>query len=171
MRDAATGGEDRFVLTEMCFLSIDSVNGVWFEALYPSYLRDESGNFTLISQTAGRYTNPVYQILIASDGVYTPVMVFPGETVSVGGLDFTFEAPVEYPGLRIKKTPTAVNALLCAAFCLMIAGLWFCFFQSPALVTVRPDGCAVGGPKPQSTRMELLELLDLETQEKEVETC
>lgn len=171
VRDPKTGAEDPFVLTEMCFLSVDSVNGVWFEALYPSYLRDESGNFTLISQTAGRYENPVYQILIASDGVYTPVMAFPGETVSVAGLEFTFEDPVEYPGLRIKRTPAAINALLCAAFVLMILGLWFCFFGSPAIVTVRADGCAIGGPKPQGLRMELAEILEDETEKKEEIEC
>ena len=171
VRNSHSGGEDHFVLTDICFLSLDSVNGVWYKALYPNYLRDESGNFTLITQTSGRYANPVYQVLLASDGVYTPVMVFPGETVSVAGLDFTFESPVEYPGLRIKQTPAVVNALLCAAFCLMIVGLWFCFFQCPALVTIREDGCCIGGPRPQNLEMELAPLLDMENKEKEEEKC
>ena len=170
VRNGETGGEDRFLLTEMCFLSLDSVNGVWFEALYPGYLRDEAGNFTLITQTSGQYKNPVYQILLASDGVYTPVMAFPGETVSVAGLDFTFEKPVEYPGLRIKKTPSVVNGLLCAAFCLMIVGLWFCFFLPPAIVTVREDGYCVAGPKPQNMEIELSALLETEI-EKEEKKC
>ena len=162
VRNTETGGEDRFVLNEMCFLSLDSINGIWFEALYPGYVRDEAGNFTLITQTSGAYEDPVYQILLASEGVYTPVMVFPGETVSVAGLDFTFEDPVEYPGLRIKRTPEAINALLFAAFGLMVLGLWFCFFQTPAIVTVREDGYAVGGPKPQGLEMELADLLESE---------
>ena len=154
-----TGGEDRFILDEMCFLSLDSVNGVWFEALYPGYIRDPDGNFTLITQTSGSYTDPVYQILMASDGVYTPVMVFPGETVTVAGLDFTFEDPVEYPGLRIKQTPTVVNALLFAAFGLMIVGLWFAFFQTPAIVVVRKEGYTVAGPKPRGLELELEAIL------------
>lgn len=162
VRNTHTGGEDLFLLDSMCFLSLDGINGVWFEALYPGYIRDEEGNFTLITQTSGAYEDPVYQILLASDGVYTPVMVFPGETVSVGGVDFTFEDPVEYPGLRIKKTPTVVNALLCAAFVLMILGLWFCFFQTPVLVVVREDGYAVAGPKPQGMELELGALLEKE---------
>ena len=112
----------------------------------------------------------MYQILLASDGVYTPVMAFPGETVSVAGLDFTFENPVEYPGLRIKKTPSVVNGLLCAAFCLMIVGLWFCFFQTPAIVTVREDGYCVSGPKPQNMEIELSALLETEI-EKEEKKC
>nr|WP_325297332.1 cytochrome c biogenesis protein ResB [uncultured Dysosmobacter sp.] len=170
VRNTATGGEDSFTLDSMCFLSLDGTNGVWFEALYPGYIRDENGNFTLITQTSGAYEDPVYQILLASDGVYTPVMVFPGETVSVAGVDFTFDDPVEYPGLRIKRTPTPVNALLCAAFVLMIAGLWFCFFQTPAIVTVREDGYAVGGPKPQGLELELSALLETEIR-KEDEQC
>ena len=167
VRNTETGGEDRFVLNEMCFLSLDSVNGIWFEALYPGYIRDESGNFTLITQTSGSYEDPVYQVLLASEGVYTPVMVFPGETLSVGGVDFTFEEPVEHPGLRIKRTPEAVNTLLFAAFGLMILGLWFCFFQTPAIVAVREEGYTVAGPKPQGLELELAALLETDTRNEE----
>lgn len=168
VRNTQNGGEDRFILDEMCFLSLDSVNGIWFEALYPGYIRDESGNFTLITQTSGSYEDPVYQVLLASEGVYTPVMVFPHETLSVGGVDFTFEDPVEYPGLRIKRTPQAVNALLFAAFALMILGLWFCFFQTPAIVAVREDGYAVAGPKPQGLELELAALLESDSGNEEM---
>ena len=167
VRNTQTGGEDRFILNEMCFLSLDSINGIWFEALYPGYIRDESGNFTLITQTSGSYEDPVYQVLLASEGVYTPVMVFPGETLSVGGVEFTFEDPVEYPGLRIKRTPEAVNALLFAAFGLMILGLWFCFFQMPAIVAVREEGYAVAGPKPQGLILELEALLESDIRNEE----
>lgn len=167
VRNTETGGEDRFVLSEMCFLSLDSINGIWFEALYPGYIRDESGNFTLITQTSGSYEDPVYQVLMASEGVYTPVMVFPGENLSVGGVEFTFEDPVEYPGLRIKRTPEAVNALLFAAFGLMILGLWFCFFQAPAIVAVREEGYTVAGPKPQGLELELAALFESDTRNEE----
>nr|MBQ8244172.1 cytochrome c biogenesis protein ResB [Oscillospiraceae bacterium] len=167
VRNTETGGEDRFLLKEMCFLSLDSINGIWFEALYPGYIRDDEGNFTLITQTSGAYEDPVYQILLASEGVYTPVMVFPGETVSVAGLDFIFEEPVEYPGLRIKRTPAAVNALLFSAFALMVVGLWFCFFQPPAIIVLRENGYTVAGPKPQGMEMELAALLESETKKEE----
>ena len=167
VRNTETGGEDRFILQEMCFLSLDSINGVWFEALYPGYVRDADGNFTLITQTSGSYADPVYQVLVASDGVYTPVLVFPGESLSVGGVEFTFEDPVEYPGLRIKKTPEAVNTLLFAAFGLMVLGLWFCFFQTPAIVVVREEGYTVAGPKPQGLEMELAVLFESDTRNEE----
>ncbi len=165
VRNLKTGGEDTFPLDEMCFLSLDGKNGVWFEALYPGYIRDEAGNFTLITQTSGHYEDPIYQILVTSDGVNTPVLAFPGETVTVGEVTFTFNEPVEYPGLRIKTTPPVVNALLIAVFVLMLAGLWLCFFQPPLLVTVWPDGYAVGGPKPQGLELELTALLEGETEE------
>lgn len=167
VRNTETGGEDHFLLNEMCFLSLDSINGIWFEALYPGYIRDESGNFTLITQTSGSYEDPVYQVLLASEGVYTPVMVFPGETLSVGGVEFTFEDPVEYPGLRIKRTPEAVNVMLFSAFGLMILGLWFCFFQTPAIVAVREEGYTVAGPKPQGLILELTALLESEIRNEE----
>lgn len=167
VRNTHTGGEDRFVLNEMCFLSLDSINGVWFEALYPGYIRDEGGNFTLITQTSGAYEDPVYQVLVASEGEYTPVMVFPGEMLSVGGVEFTFEDPVEYPGLRIKKTPEIVNTLLFAAFGLMVVGLWFCFFQTPAIVAVREEGYVVAGPKPQGLELELAALFESDTRNEE----
>lgn len=170
VRNTATGGEDTFILDELCFLSLDGVNGVWFEALYPGYIRDENGNFTLITQTSGSYADPVYQVLLSSDGVHTPVLVFPGETLAVGGVEYTFEDPIEYPGLRIKKTPAIVNALLFAAFGLMVLGLWFCFFQTPAIVAVREDGYTVAGPKPQGLQMELSALLASD-EKKEEDLC
>lgn len=167
VRNRSTGGEDFFILNEMCFLSLDSINGIWFEALYPGYIRDENGNFTLITQTSGSYEDPVYQVLLAAEGVYTPVMVFPGETLSVGGVEFTFEDPVEYPGLRIKRTPEAINVMLFSAFGLMILGLWFCFFQTPAIVVVREEGYTVAGPKPQGLILELTALLESEIRNEE----
>lgn len=158
-RNTATGGEDSFVLTEPCFLTMDGVSGVWFEALYPGYIRDADGSFTLITSTAGSYTDPVYQILLAVDGDYTPVLAFPGEDLTVGDMQYAFNGPIEYPGLRIKRTPPLVNALLCAAFALMIAGLYVTFFLQPVLVRTDPEGYTVCGPKPENMRMELRLLL------------
>ena len=146
-----TGLEDTFTLTELVFLSLDGVNGLWYEQLYPDMIRDPSGNVTLISNVSGSYPNPVYQVETASDGVYTPILAFPGDELQVGDLRFTFNDPVEYPGLRIKYTPKVVNGLLIAAFLLMIAGLYITFFCQPVLVKLDDDGCAVGGPKPEGT--------------------
>jgi len=158
--DSASGASDDFTLDEMSFLSADGVNGVWYEALYPGYVEDENGEMTLITSTSGSYEDPVYQLLIASDGEYTPVLAFPGESVSVAGLTFTVNDPIEYPGLRIKFTPVIVNVLLVAAFVLMIGGLYITFFMQPVLVKTDENGYTVTGPKPEPMRLELRLLLE-----------
>ena len=80
---------------------------------------------------------------------------------------FTFNAPVEYPGLRIKHTPKLINALLIAVFVLMIIGLYITFFLQPVLVKVDDTGYAVGGPKPDGMRIELQTLLENEQVQEE----
>ena len=144
-----SGLDDTLTLTDLVFLSMDGVNGLWYERLYADMIQDPSGNVTLVSNVSGSYPNPVYQVETASDGVYTPILAFPGEELQVGNLKFTFEEPVEYPGLRIKYTPQVVNSLLVASFTLMIVGLFITFFCQPVLVKLDEKGCAVGGPKPE----------------------
>ena len=165
IRNLTTGGEDTFTLTELVFLTLDGVNGLWYEQLYPDMIRDPSGNVTLIANVSGSYPNPVYQVETASDGVYTPILAFVGDELQVNELLYRFEKPVEYPGLRIKHTPTVVNALLCASFLLMIAGFFITFFCQPVLVRVDENGCAVGGPKPESMRLSVQEWMQKNTSE------
>lgn len=160
VQNLETGLEDTFTLTDLVFLSLDGVNGLWYEAVYPDLIRDPSGNVTLITNTSGSYPNPVYQVQTASDGVYTPILAFPGDELQVGSLKFRFENPVEYPGLRIKYTPPVINILLCAAFLLMIAGFYITFFCQPVLVRLDPDGCAVGGQKPEGMRIRIQEWME-----------
>ena len=152
-----TGLDETLTLTDLVFLSLDGVNGLWYEAVYPDLIRDPSGNVTLITNTSGSFPNPVYQVQTASDGVYTPILAFPGEELQVGNLKFRFENPVEYPGLRIKYTPGLINVLLCASFLLMIVGFAITFFCQPVLIRLDPDGCAVGGPKPEGMRIRIQE--------------
>lgn len=159
VRDPETDAEDVFILDDVSFLSIDSINGLWYEAVYPGYLEGDDGNITLITSSSGSYEDPVYQVQLASDGEYTPVLAFPGESVKVGGLEFYFNEPVEYPGLRIKHTPEIVNWLLCGSFLLMIVGLYITFFMPPVLVKTDGKGYAVCGPKAENMRLELKVLL------------
>ena len=146
VRNTDTDGVDTLTLTDQCFLSIDGNNGMWYEAIYP-------------------------QVRLSSDGVNTPVLAFPGEKLTVYNMEFTFNDPVEYPGLRIKHTPKLINALLIAVFVLMIIGLYITFFLQPVLVKVDDTGYAVGGPKPDGMRIELLALLENEQVEEENDEC
>ena len=84
----------------------------------------------------------------------------PGDSVTIGPLRYSFETPVEYPGLRIKYTPPIVNALLFFSFALMIAGLYMTFFMQPVLVKVDDSGYAVGGGKSEGISLDLRALLN-----------
>ncbi len=169
--DTATGGTDVFYLNEPAFLSADGRAGVFYHTLYPDFLRDPSGNVTLITITEGSYPNPIYQVEVIADGNYTPTLAVPGDTLELGTLRFTFNAPVDFPGLRIKHVSTLCNGLLIAAFVLMILGLSITFFYEPVLVKVDSAGYAVGGMKPERLRLELgEEFQNYELTEKEAHT-
>ncbi len=155
----ATGGSDDILLDGMSYLTIDERNGIVFEQLYPDYLRAPGGEVTLFTLTEGAYPNPIYAFQVIADGVYTPSLAVPGDSLEVLGYRFAFNRPVEYPGLRIKYVSPAVNVLLVAAFTLMILGLYITFFHEPVLVKTDGRGCAVGGPKPERMRLELEDLL------------
>ncbi len=143
----ATETEDTLFLTESCFLSIDGQNGVYFEALYPGFVQDDDGNYTLVTNTSGSYPDPVYRIQTIAEGMSTSVLAFPEETLSLGEIDFTFLLPAEYPGLRIKHVSSVLYGALYFGFGLMIAALYLCFFMVPAAVSVREDGYSVVSPK------------------------
>ena len=157
--NSENGGSDDFTLTDTVFLSLDGANGLLYQAVYPGYLLDPSGNMTLITATSGRYDNPVYQVILVTNEGNSPMLAFPGDELEAEGLRFRFNEPVEYPGLRIKYTPGAVNVLLVASFLLMIAGIYITFFLQPVLVKADGEGYVVGGPKPEGMRIELEELL------------
>ncbi len=174
----AAGGSDTFTVDEVCFLSEDGVSGVWYEALYPGYVRDEEGNFTLITSTAGAYSDPVYQVLVCGEEGRTPVLAMPGESVEVGGLTFTFNDPISYPGIRVKTLPSAAIGALYGTFVLLIFALWLSFFHIPVAVAVRPEGYAICGAKPTGITLELGAVLgepyaprSSSEKEKEESTC
>ena len=158
----ATGATEDFTLTESVFLTLDGQSGLWYDALYPGYVQDADGNITLINNMVGSYEDPIYQAQLAQDGEYISILAFPGDVFEVGGMRFRFNDPIDYPGLRIKHTPTAVNVLLLAAFLLMTAGLFITFFLQPVLVKTDAEGYAVGGAKREGMRLHLGALLENE---------
>ena len=139
VRDLETTETDTFILTHLVLLSKDGINGIWYE---------------------GVYDDPAYQVETVQDGKYTPALVIPGDTLQVGDLEFGFEDPMGYPGLRVKYTPRLVNVLLCAAFLLMIAGLYITFFRQPVLLRLDTDGCAVGGSKPEGMLLSIQQWME-----------
>ena len=156
------GRGENFRLTREIFLSLDGVNGILYEAVFPDLIRDENVDKKLVTTNTGSYPNPVYQIQAVDNGKTVPLLVFPGEELQIGNLKYRFEDPVAYPGLRMKNTPTFINTLLCGAFLLMILGLYITFFSQPILVRVDPDGCAVGGTKPEGMNLIVKRILQEE---------
>ena len=140
-------------------LMIDSRNMLVIDTLYPDYVMSPSGEITFDSMTTGTYPNPIYTGLIIADGERTPFYALPGQELTLTGARFTFNAPADYPGIRVKHVSPLVNALLVGAFALLIAGLYLTFFLEPVLVKTDAEGYAVLGPKPERMRVELGEEL------------
>ncbi len=162
------GGSDTFTMTDLSFLSMDNVSGIWFVALYPDYILNAEGNIMPVDTGDRSYPRPVYYVQTV-EGENKAMRLFqPGDVIEIAPLRFTFNDPVSYPGLRIKHTPRLVNALLIVCFVLMIAGLTITFFLPPVLVKVDDWGYAVGGPKPEGTRIELQALLQDDSKEDSV---
>jgi len=152
----ANGAEETVSLTESCFLSIDGQNGIFFNALYPGYVEEGDGNITLITSTSGSYPDPVYDLRSITDGMSASVLAFPGDDIRIGDITFTFLSPLEYPGLRIKRTEPLLYAGLYLGFALMVAGLYLCFFAIPVFIRVEQDAFALVSPKsPQGILLEL----------------
>lgn len=159
IENLATGVSEEMTLDESCFLTLDGRNGMFFQALYPGYVKSEDGSVTLVTSTSGAYSDPVYDVISVSGGVTTPVLAFPNETLTIGDVSFTLLEPVSYPGLRIKHVHPAVLGLLYATFVLMVAGLYLCFFAVPVAAVVTKDGYALLSPKIQTGLMIELEAL------------
>ncbi len=140
-------------------LMIDDQNKLVIDTLYPDYAMSPTGEIVFDTITTGAYPNPIYTGLIIADGERTPFYALPGQALELTGARFTFNAPADYPGIRIKHVSSLVNALLVAAFTLMIIGLYITFFYEPVLVKVDESGYTVAGPKPERMRVELGEEL------------
>jgi len=159
IHNLATSVSDDLTLTESCFLTLNGADGMFYQALYPGYVSDSDGSITLITSTSGAYKDPVYDVVSVAGGAMTPVLAFPGETLTIGDVSFTMLSPVSYPGLRIKHMSPMVLGLLYATFMLMIVGLYLCFFAVPLAVIVEKDGYAIISPKAQTGLMIELEAM------------
>lgn len=155
VRDDKTGGEDLFTPSDEVFLSADGKNGVWYTAIYPGYIRDESGKLTIVRNTEGAYENPVYRILLRTNGEDTPMLVFPGETVTVGDFTYTFNEPISYPGIRVKTREPFVLVFLYTSFVFLCGGLVLCFFFVPVAVVFKDGNYAIYGSKTVGLTLEL----------------
>jgi len=131
IRNNDTGAVDRLTLTEASAFALDS-------RLSLTYLGIDGD---AIDQAA-----PVrYRIAVANKGAVEMRSVAPEGKVRLGSVDFFFEEPVYYPGIRVKTELPGAIPTLYMAFALMILSLWLCFFHAPVYVTLNSRGVAVSG--------------------------
>lgn len=132
---------------EGSFFSADGENGLIYSALYPDFIEDDEG-IQLVPDTSGGYPNPIYLVYVIEDGEEGSGLALPGETLTAGGIFFTFGDPVDYSVIRVKTYPAGALALLYCSFALLLIGLWLCFFQVPVYVRIDQKGYAVRSTKP-----------------------
>ena len=149
-RSRITGEEQSFDLEQPGFLTADGSTGVQYLGLYQA--EPEEGESYVF-----------YKVRLISKGTVMPEMeVLPRQSIQLGDWDYSFRDPY-YPGLRIKQMPFPyANSLLEAAFVLLLAGLFLCFYLQPVLVKADENGYTVAGPRPEKLRLALRRLLEKE---------
>ena len=106
-------------------------------------------------------------VQVVVDGAAYPAAVSVGESLPIGDWTLRFEAPMDYPLLRVKQMPIPIaNRLLEIAMVLLLAGLFLSFYLQPVLVKADEKGYTVAGPRPEKMRLELERLLEKEEGEK-----
>ncbi|MCF0108569.1 MAG: cytochrome c biogenesis protein ResB [Erysipelotrichaceae bacterium] len=153
------GQTDHYYLERGDVLTDGGNYGLIFDDLYSDFVI-EDGMMSLETSTSGHYDNPIYVYTMIEDGIQGEMMLaFPGDVQEMGEYTITFEQPVEYPGLHIKKLPVWLNPMLTASFVLMTIGFYMCFFMTPVVVLVTEDGYRILGGKSEQMRYELKKAL------------
>lgn len=151
VRTDSDAQEEMIKLDEAAFLSLDGENGIWYSQLFGN-VTEENGE-VMISH-GNDMINPAYEVSVIEDGKEQVGLVYPGTTVTAGGVYYTFYEPEAYPGLQTKTQPGSALGLLYTSFILMTVGLYLCFFQIPEAAHIRSDGISVVGRKDISMQIE-----------------
>ena len=155
------GNMDRFIVEASDFLSADGKTGILIDNLYPGLEETEEGT-TLITSISGSYPDPVYVFLLMEDGSQSAMLAFPGDELETGGYTFRFEDPVEYPGLRIKRSSAALQWLLLGSSLVLMLGLGVTFLMTPVCAVVDDEGYCLAGGKPEGYALALKALTEKE---------
>ncbi|MCI8401450.1 MAG: cytochrome c biogenesis protein ResB [Lachnospiraceae bacterium] len=139
IENTVNGAVDEIFLTEPAFLrTSQSGAGIYYMAVSTDYMQGPDGRLEVISDRVeeGKEAVFILSVMDGTDSGMTTGVVAQDQEVAVEDIIFTFRGIRPYPGIRIKETSRVLMGLLYASFGLMIAGLWFCFFQPPVCVTV-----------------------------------
>lgn len=136
--------EEPVKLDEAAFLSLDGENGIWYSQMFGNVV-EEDGEVKI--SHGSEIVNPAYEVSVMENGREQTGLIFPGTTVTAGGVFYTFYAPEAYPGLRVKTQPEWALWLLYVSFAMMTAGLYLCFFHIPEAAHIKENGVTIVGKK------------------------
>ena len=136
--------EEPIKLTEPAFLSLDGQNGIYYSQLFGN-VEEDNGEVRI--SHAQEIVNPAYEVRVAENGTEQTGLVYPGTTLTAGGMLLSFYEPEPAPGLRIKTQPEWALWLLYLSFGLMTLGLYLCFFCVPEVAVIKADGVSLVGRK------------------------
>ena len=143
--------EEMIWLDEPAFLSLDGESGIYYSQIFGNVV--EQNGEVMVSRS-GEMVHPAYEVSVIDSGSENTSLVFPGTTVDVGSITFTFYDPGVYPGLRVKTQPEWTLWLLYFSFAMMVLGLYLCFFRIPEAAHIKEEGIAIAGRKDISDQIE-----------------
>ncbi|MBQ9663100.1 MAG: cytochrome c biogenesis protein ResB [Oscillospiraceae bacterium] len=143
--------EEALKLDEPAFLSLDGENGIWYSQMFGNVV-EENGEIRVSHDT--EIVNPAYEVSVIENGSEQPGLIYPGTTLEVAGVYYSFYPPEAYPGLMVKTQPEGALCVLYLSFVLLTLGLYLCFFQVPEAAQIKADGIALAGRKDISQQID-----------------
>ena len=134
------------------FLTLDGEDGIYYSQLFGNVI-EENGEVK-VSSANSELINPAYEIMVAENDEKNMGLVYPGESLMVGGVLYSFYDPEVCPGVRVKSQPEWTLALLYLSFAVMTVGLFLCFFVIPQAACKKEEGVSVVGTKDISDQIE-----------------
>jgi hypothetical protein len=130
VQTALDASAEQVVLDSPMFISLDGANGIQYLQVAGDYA--DAGNGQIMPVTSMEMKRPAYVMAIITTEEQKMGVTLPDEKFEVGGVYYTFRAPMAYPGLSVKTQPEWVLPVLYASFAMLLLGLYLCFFQVPA---------------------------------------
>lgn len=131
------GAEEIVRLNEPSFLSLDDTNGIFYASIFTNVV-EENGEIKVARSS--ELINPAYEINIIKGEEIEPKLAFPGSSIEIGGVTYTFYEPELNPGLLIKEQPVWALGILYVSFVIMLIGLYACFFITTEVVCIKNKG-------------------------------
>lgn len=134
------------------FLTLDGENGIYYSQLFGNVI-EENGEVK-VSSSGKELVNPAYELMVVENGEKKMGLTYPGTTLEVGGVQYTFYDPEVCPGVRVKTQPEWTLVLLYLSFAIMTAGLFLCFFVIPQAAYKKEEGLSIVGTKDISDQID-----------------